>query len=126
METILSIPSEMKYLESLLKLVQKKRDDNLKSTNLIKSNETPPICKICINKNKRNRTFHLLLIINNNLVEGLVAIRASMSIMSTIVVRELRIMHLVTSTESYKIVSKVVTQALGKINEIVVKVEVPK
>ncbi len=68
----------------------------------------------------------MLLIINNNLVEGLVAIRASMSIMSTIVVRELRIMHLVTSTESYKIVSKVVTQALGKINEIVVKVEVPK
>ncbi len=68
----------------------------------------------------------MLLIINNNLVEGLVDIRASMSIMSTIVVRELRIMHLVTSTESYKIVSKVVTQALGKINEIVVKVEVPK
>jgi len=35
METILSIPSELKYLEKLVKLARKKRDDNLKLTNLI-------------------------------------------------------------------------------------------
>jgi hypothetical protein len=38
------------------------------------------------------------------------------------VVWELGIMHLVTGFESYKIASGIVTNALGRINEIVVKV----
>jgi hypothetical protein len=69
-----------------MKLVRKKRDDNLKLTNLIKSNEAPIIHKICINKSHRSRTLHLLVGVGKNLVEGLVDISASMSIMSTIVV----------------------------------------
>jgi hypothetical protein len=48
METILSILGELEYLESLVKLMQKKKDDSLKSSNLIK--ETLIIHKICINK----------------------------------------------------------------------------
>ncbi len=45
-----------------------------------------------------------------------------MSVMAVAVVRKLGIMHLVTGTETYKIVSRVVTQALGRIDEIPVKV----
>jgi predicted aspartyl protease len=40
--------------------------------------------------------------INNYVVEGLVDIGASMSVMAAAVVRELGIMHLVTSSETYK------------------------
>ncbi len=36
METILSIPNELKYLECLVKLARKKRDENVKTTNLMK------------------------------------------------------------------------------------------
>jgi hypothetical protein len=50
METILSIPRELEYLESLLKLAWKKRDDSLKSSNLIKLEKMPIIHKICINR----------------------------------------------------------------------------
>jgi hypothetical protein len=102
MKTILSILTELKYLENLVKLAPKKRNDNLKLTNLIKSNEAPTIHRICINKSHRSRIFHLLVGVGHNLVEGLVDIRASMSIMSATVVCELRIMHLVINMESYK------------------------
>ncbi|CAK9878698.1 unnamed protein product [Sphagnum jensenii] len=45
-----------------------------------------------------------------------------MSVMVAAVVRELGMMHLVTGSETYKIASGVVTQALGKIDEVPVKV----
>jgi len=77
---------------------------------------------ININKNHCSKTLHLLVEINNNLVEGLVDIGASMSIMLAIVVRELGIMHLVFGFESYKTSFGVVTQALGRIFELLVKV----
>jgi hypothetical protein len=56
------------------------------------------------------------------MVEGFVDTRTSMLIMLIVVVRELGIMHLVTSMEFYKIASRVVTQALSKINEIAIRV----
>ncbi len=56
------------------------------------------------------------------MVEGLVGNGASMSNMAVRVVRELGIMHLVTRFESYKTTSRLVTQVVGKINEITVKV----
>jgi len=102
MKNNLSILSELKYLKNLVKLVRKKRDDNLKFANLIKSDETPIIHRICINKNHRSRTLHLLVGVGNNLVEGLVDIKASMLVMLATVVRELGIMHLVINMESYK------------------------
>jgi predicted aspartyl protease len=80
------------------------------------------IKKICINKTHWSNTFHLLIEINNYVVEGLVDTRASMSIMVAVVVRKLGIMHLVTKSETYKTMSRVVTQAMGRINEILVKV----
>jgi hypothetical protein len=60
--------------------------------------------------------------INNYVVEGLVDTRAFMSIMVAAVVRELGIMHLVTRSKTYKIASRVLTQALGRIDEVFVKV----
>jgi hypothetical protein len=46
-----------------------------------------------------------------------------MSVMAAAVVRELGMMHLVTRSETYKTASGVVTQALGRIDEVPVKVE---
>jgi hypothetical protein len=49
----------------------------------------PTLKKICINKTYWSKTLHLLVEINNYVVEGLVDTRASMSIMVVVVVREL-------------------------------------
>jgi len=89
METIMSILGELEYLKSLVKLALKKKDDSLKSSNLIKLEKMPTIHKICINKSHWNQTLHMLVEVNNHLVEGLVDTRASMSTMATRVVCEL-------------------------------------
>jgi hypothetical protein len=64
----------------------------------------------------------LLVEINNYVVKGLVDIGTSMSIMVVVVIKDLGIMHLVTRSKTYKIMSRVVTQTMGRINEVVVKV----
>jgi hypothetical protein len=56
--------------------------------------------------------------INHVLLEGLVDIRVSMSIMAASVVKEFGIMHLVLRHETYKIASGMITQALGRIIDI--------
>ncbi len=56
------------------------------------------------------------------MVEGLVDIGTSMFVMVVAVGRELGIMHLVIRFETYKISFGVVTQAMGRIDEILVKV----
>ncbi len=45
-----------------------------------------------------------------------------MSVLAVVVVRELGMMHLVTGNESYKIASGVITRALGRVDEIQVKI----
>jgi hypothetical protein len=45
-----------------------------------------------------------------------------MTVMVVAVVRELRMMHLVIGSETYKTASGVITQALGRIDEVPVKV----
>lgn len=105
-----------------MKLAQKKRDDNLKLANRIKSNEAPTVHRICINKSHRSRTLHLLVGVGNNLVEGLVNTKTSMLVISTSVVRELGIMHSIIGMESYKTASRIITQNLGRMNEITIKV----
>jgi predicted aspartyl protease len=59
--------------------------------------------------------------INGYLIEGLVDTGASMSIMAAAVVRELGMMHLISGSKTYKTASGVVTQALGRIDEVSVK-----
>jgi predicted aspartyl protease len=82
----------------------------------------PTLKKIYIKKTHRSKTLHLLVETNNYVVERLVDIGASMFVMTTAIVGELGIMHLVTGFETYKTTSGVVTHALGGIDEILVKV----
>jgi predicted aspartyl protease len=122
METILMIPRELEHFESLVKLARRKRDLEATENQVSVVSTIPSLRKICINKTHRSKTLHLLVEISNYVVEGLVDTGASMSVMAVAVVRELGMMHLVTGTETYKTTSGVVTQALGRIDEILVKV----
>jgi predicted aspartyl protease len=82
----------------------------------------PTLRKTYINKTHESKTLHLIVEINNYVVEGLVDTGAFMSVMVIVVIKKLGMMHLVTGSETYKIVLGVVTQALGRIDEVLVKV----
>jgi hypothetical protein len=56
------------------------------------------------------------------MIEGLVDIGGFMLVMAINVVRELGIMHLEAGHETYKMASCIVTQALGRIVEFLVRV----
>jgi len=122
METILMILGELEHLESLVKLARRKRDSEATENQMSVVSAIPAPRKICINKTHRSKMLHLFVEINNYVVEGLVDTGASMSVVATVVVRELGMMHLVTRSKTYKTVSGVVTQALGRIDEVPVKV----
>jgi hypothetical protein len=63
-----------------------------------------------ININKTcNKTIHLLMEMNNYISEGLINIRALMSVIVASVVRELGIMHLMDGSKFYKTTLGVVT-----------------
>ncbi len=81
----------------------------------------PTLRRICVNKTHRSKTLHLSVEINGYLIEGLVDTRASMSVMAAAVVREMGMMHLVSRSETYKTASGMVTQAMGRIDEMSVK-----
>jgi hypothetical protein len=121
METIMMIPGELEHLESLVKLARRKKDSEATENQVSIVSTVPWLRKIYINKTHRSKTLHLLVEISNYVVEGLVDTRASMSVMAAAVVRELGMMHLVQGTETYKTASRVITQALGRIEEIIVK-----
>jgi hypothetical protein len=78
--------------------------------------------KVNVNKTHGNKSLHLALEINQAMIEGLVDIGASILVMVASVVRELSIMHLVVGHETYKTTSSTVTQALGKITKLPIKV----
>ncbi len=82
----------------------------------------PTLRRLCISKTHRSKTLHLSVEVNQCLIEGLVDTRASMSVMAAAVVRELGLMHLVTGSEAYKTASGTLTQALGRIEEVPIKV----
>jgi predicted aspartyl protease len=103
METILVISGELESLESLVKLAWKKYDEKMKSINLTKIERSIIVCKINIHKNHHGKMLHLLVEINNKLVERLVDINASMFVMSVALVQELGLVHLVSRLKSYKI-----------------------
>jgi hypothetical protein len=70
MGTIFSTPNELEYFESLVKFTRKKHNDNTITTNVIGVERMLTIHKIWINKSHRNKILHLLVEINNNLIEG--------------------------------------------------------
>ncbi len=109
-------------MESFIKLAKKKRDEGLKLVNLTKVEGPPTMRKINVHKNFHSKTLHLLVELNNNLLEGLMDIGASMSVMSPTMVCELGIMHLMSQSDAYKMAFGVVTQAFGQITDFLVKV----
>jgi hypothetical protein len=82
-EKIITVFNELEYLERLVKLVKNKRDEML-HLNWVAF--VAPIVldmrKININRS-HNKTIHLLVEMNNYIIEGLIDIRASMSIVAT-------------------------------------------
>ncbi len=121
METVLMIPGELEHLENLVKLARRKKDAEL-SDQVANVSPVPAIRRICVNKTNRSRTLHLQVEIDRYIIEGLVDTGASMSVIVAAVVREMGMMHMVVGSESYKTASEVVTQALGRIDEIAVSV----
>jgi hypothetical protein len=121
-ETVLMIPGELEHLENLVKLARRKKDAELGSDQVSVVSPVPAIRRICVNKTSRSKTLHLPVEINRYIIEGLVDTGASMSVMAAAVVREMGMMHSVVGSESYKTASGVVTQALGRIDEVVVGV----
>jgi predicted aspartyl protease len=112
----------LEYLEVSVKLASRQKNDEYRifSTNAT-AQQLPTLHQINIIKNHISKTFHLLVEINNCIVEGLVDIGASMFIL-VVVIQELGIMHLIVGSESYKTTSCVVTHALGRIEGLHVQV----
>jgi len=109
METIFMIPGELEHHENLVRLARRKKNLEATKNQISMAFVVPTLKRICINKTHRSKTLHLLVKINNYVVEGLVDTSASMSVMAAVVVRELGIMHLVNDSETYKSASGVVT-----------------
>ncbi len=138
METILMILGELEHLESLVKLARRKRDSETTENQVSVVSTLPSLRKICVSKTHRSKTLHLPVEISNCVVEGLVDTGASMSVLVAAVVRELGMMHLVTGNESYKTAlgmmhlvtgnesyktaSGMITRALGRVDEVQVKI----
>jgi hypothetical protein len=122
METVMMIPGELEQLENLVKVARRKKDAELESTQVSLVSSVPTLRRICVNKTHMSKTLHLSVEINSCLIEGLVDTGASMSVMAVAVVRELGLMHLVSGSETYKTASGAVTQALGRIKEVQIKV----
>ncbi|CAK9866321.1 unnamed protein product [Sphagnum jensenii] len=116
------IPGELEHLESLVKVARKKKDAETTNTQLSTVSAIPTLRRLSVSKSHRSKTLHLSVEVNHCLVEGLVDTGASMSVMATSVVRELGLMHLVSGTETYKTALGALTQALGRIEEVPVKV----
>jgi predicted aspartyl protease len=122
METILMILGELEHLESLVKLARRKRDSETTENQVSVVSTLPSLRKICVSKTHRSKTLHLPVEISNCVVEGLVDTGTSMSVLVAAVVRELGMMHLVTGNESYKTASGMITRALGRVDEVQVKI----
>jgi len=122
METVMMIPGELKHLENLVKVARRKKDAEAASTQVTMVSAVRTLRRLCISKTHRSKTLHLSVEVNQCLIEGLVDIGASMSVMAATVVRELGLMHLVTGSEAYKTASGTLTQALGRIEEVPIKV----
>ncbi len=91
------ISKEQKHLESLVKLVRQKWDSEFGDNQTCVVSTPLATHKIYINKTHKSKTFHLMVEINNYVVEGLINTGVFMSVMVANVVEELSIMHLVSS-----------------------------
>jgi predicted aspartyl protease len=113
---------ELEYLEGLVKLARRKKDEKAGRNHVATINNTHIVKRISVNKNYKGKTMHSPVEINNGMIKGLVDIGTSMLVMVTNIVQKLRIMHLVLGHETYKTTSRTVTIALGRLDDIHVRV----
>jgi hypothetical protein len=122
METVMMIPGELKHLESLVKVTREKKDAEAAGNQISMVSAAPTLRRVCINKTHRSKTLHLSVEVNSYLAEGLLDTGTFMSVMAAAVVHELGLMHLVSRSETYKTTLGAITQALGRIEEVLIKV----
>jgi hypothetical protein len=79
-------PRELKYLEGLVKLAKRRKYEKTGRNHVATVNNTLVVKRISMNKTYRGKTMHLLVEINNGMIEGLMDNRASMSVMATCIV----------------------------------------
>jgi len=70
----------------------------------------PTIKKVSVNKNHKGKTMHLIVEMQDGLIERLENTSVSMLVMAAKIVQELGIMHLVSSNENYKMASNTITK----------------
>jgi hypothetical protein len=103
MENILTKPKELKYLEGVVKLAQRcKNEKHMVAIVAIVAADLPIVCMISISKKHKSKTLHVLVKMNNPIVEGLVDIGAAMTILAVNVVRVLGTIHLVVGLDHIK------------------------
>jgi predicted aspartyl protease len=122
MEIVMMIPGELEHLENLVKVARRKKDTEATNIQVSMVSTVPTLRRLCISKTHRSKTLHLSVEVNQCLFEGLVDTGASMLVMAAAVVQELGMMHLVSGSETYKTASGAITQALGRIEEVSIKV----
>jgi hypothetical protein len=122
METILIIPRELEYLERLVKLARRRKDVEGHRNQIATIHSTLAIMRVNVNKAHCSKTLHLVMEIDQTLIEGLVDTKASMLVMATNVLKVFSIMHLVVGHETYKTTFRIVMEALGRITELPIKV----
>jgi predicted aspartyl protease len=122
METVMMIPGELEQLENLVKVARRKKDAEAVNTQVSMVSAVPTLRRQYISKTHSSKTLHLTIEVIQCLIEGLVDTGASMSVMAAAIVRELGLMHLVSRSKTYKTTSSAITQALGRISEIPIKV----
>jgi hypothetical protein len=71
METILIILGKLEYLEGLVKLVRRRKNAEGQRNQVTAIHSTPIIKKVSVNKTHRNKTLHLVVEINQAMIERL-------------------------------------------------------
>lgn len=68
-ETILIIPGELEYLEGLVKLAKRRKDEKTQQvTHISLVDAIPAIKKVCVNKNHKSKTLQLTMEVQNGLI----------------------------------------------------------
>jgi len=119
---MLIILGELEYIESLVKLAKRKKDVEVNKYQVVIIHPIHTIRRVNVNKANCNKTHHLVMEINQALIERLVDRGTSMLVMAASFAKELGIMHVVAKHETYKTMSRIVTRALGRIIKLLVRV----
>ncbi len=82
----MKIPTKLEYLKGLVKLARRRKNEKVGKNQVATIYNTTTVRRIYVNKNYKSKTMHLPVEINNGMIEGLVDIGASMSVMATNIV----------------------------------------